>query len=303
MPGTVTVGLDGSPESLAAADWAAREAQRRGLPLSLVHALDWHSFTYAPLTGVESLTRWAERLPSDTAARLRSDHPGLRIVHEQVAREPVPSLLAAAENAEMLVLGSRGLSRVTGILVGSVALSIVARAELPVVLVRTGGTERGNQRTGPAATASPALARHDLASGARRDVVLGLDLRRPAAPVLEFAFDAAARRAATLRVIHGWSPPPASGRPVPFGTGASAQVVSELADVLRPWRARFPGVEVSEHAVVGSPAGHLADASAHAALVVVGRFTQGPRPGPRLGPVSHSVLHHSSAPVAVIAHG
>ncbi|MGV9854138.1 universal stress protein [Streptomyces sp. NPDC003442] len=295
MPRTVTVGLDGSPESLAAADWAAREAQRRELPLSLVHALDWHSFTYAPLTGVESLTRWAERLPSDTAARLRRDHPGLRIVHEQVAREPVPSLLAAAENSELLVLGSRGLSRVTGILVGSVALSIVARAEFPVVLVRTGGANRGDHRTGPAITASRARA--------RRDVVLGLDLRRPAAPVLEFAFDAAARRAAALRVIHGWSPPSASGYPVPFGTGKSAQVASELTDVLRPWRAKFPGVEVSEQTVVGSPAGHLVDASAYAALVVVGRFAHGPRPGPRVGPVTHSVLHHSSAPVAVIAHG
>ncbi|WP_413098617.1 universal stress protein [Streptomyces sp. Inha503] len=294
MPRTVTVGLDGSPESLAAADWAAREAQRRELPLRIVHALDWHSFTYAPLTGVESLARWAERLPGDTAARLRHDHPGLRIVHEQVAREPVPSLLAAAGNAELLVLGSRGLSRVTGVLVGSVALSIVARAEPPVVLVPTGGAGRGDRRTGPAATAAPALV--------RRDVVLGLDLRRPAAPVLEFAFDAAARRATALRVIHGWSPPSTSGHPVPFGTGASAQVANELTDVLRPWRAKFPGVEVSEQTVVGSPAGHLVDASAYAALVVVGRFTHGPRPGPRIGPVTHAVLHHSTAPVAVIAH-
>ncbi|WP_432045189.1 universal stress protein [Streptomyces asiaticus] len=298
MPGTVTVGLDGSPESLAAADWAAREAQRRGLPLSLVHALDWHSFTYAPLTGVESLAQWAERLPGDTAARLRRDHPGLRIVHAQVAREPVPSLLAAAENAELLVLGSRGLSRVTGILVGSVALSIVARAELPVVLVPAGGADGGDRRTRAAATASPRLV--------RRDVVLGLDLRRPATPVLDFAFDAAVRQATALRVIHGWSPSPASGY-VPSGNGQSAQVASELTDVLRPWRAKFPGLEVSEQAVVGSPAAHLVDASAHAALMVVGRFTHGPRPGtrpgPRVGPVTHAVLHHSSAPVAVIAHG
>ncbi|MFD8653846.1 universal stress protein, partial [Streptomyces mirabilis] len=37
MPRTVTVGLDGSPESRAAADWAAREAKLRGLPLKLVN--------------------------------------------------------------------------------------------------------------------------------------------------------------------------------------------------------------------------------------------------------------------------
>ncbi|MEU5607713.1 universal stress protein [Streptomyces sparsogenes] len=295
MPRTVTVGLDGSPESLAAADWAAREAQLRGLPLNLVHALDWHSFTYAPLTGVKSLARWAERLPQDTAARLRHDHPDLRIVHEQVTTEPVPSLLAAAEDAELLVLGSRGLGRVTGVLVGSVALSIVARAELPVVLVPAGGADRGDRRAGSATTAS--------AARARSEVVLGLDLGRPAEQLLDFAFDAAARRTATLRVIHGWSPAPASGRPLSWNTGASARVARELADVLRPWRAKFPCVEVSEQSVVGSPAEHLVDASDQAALVVVGRFTHGPRPGPRIGPVTHAVLHRSAAPVAVIAHG
>ncbi|GAA2324666.1 universal stress protein [Streptomyces cuspidosporus] len=295
MPRTVTVGLDGSPESLAAAGWAAREAQRRGLSLNLVHALDWHSFTYAPLTGGKSLARWAERLPHDTAARLRRDHPDLRIVHQQVTTEPVPSLLAAAEDSELLVLGSRGLSRVTGVLVGSVALSIVARAELPVVLVPTGGADRGDRGIGAATTAS--------AARAHSEVVLGVDLGRPADQLLDFAFDAAARRAATLRVIHGWSPPPVSGHPLLWSTGASARVARELAEVLHPWRAKYPCVEVSEQAVVGSPAEHLVDASDHAALMVVGRFTDGPRPGPRIGPVTHAVLHRSAAPVAVVAHG
>ncbi|MGW5699332.1 universal stress protein, partial [Streptomyces asiaticus] len=85
MPGTVTIGLDGSPESLAAADWAAREAQRRGLPLRLVHALDWHSFTYAPLTGVESLTQWAERLPGRGYSRYRLKRsPEATRAHESV---------------------------------------------------------------------------------------------------------------------------------------------------------------------------------------------------------------------------
>ncbi|MFE2675411.1 universal stress protein, partial [Streptomyces hygroscopicus] len=94
--------------------------------------------------------------------------------------------------------------------------------------------------------------------------------------------------------------PHAPARPPPVPRSGPPSVP---ADVLSPWRAKFPGVEVSEQAVVGSPAGHLVDASAGAALMVVGRFTHGPRPGPRIGPVTHAVLHHSAAPVAVIAHG
>ncbi|MET7902258.1 universal stress protein [Streptomyces sp. NPDC005355] len=294
MSRTVTVGLDGSPQSLAAARWAGREAWSRRLPLRLVCALDWHSFTYAPLTGTDTVTRWARRMPHEAEARLRRDHPDLRIINEQVTREPVTSLLAAAEDAELLVLGSRGLSRVTGFLVGSVALSVMARAELPLVLVRADEAAEKERRRDSAAIASR--------TAACRDVVLGLDLRRPADPVIEFAFDAAARRKAALRVLHGWSRPSPYGYTAPFDAEPAVQNASELRDVLRPWREKFPDVEVRERSVIGSAAGHLVDASADAALVVVGRFTHGPWPGPRIGPVTHAVLHHSAAPVAVIAH-
>lgn len=52
-----------------------------------------------------------------------------------------------------------------------------------------------------------------------------------------------------------------------------------------------------------SPANHLVDASRKASLVVVGRKIRRSPIGAHIGPVTHAVLHHSTAPVAVVAHG
>ncbi|MFD1659265.1 universal stress protein [Streptomyces caeni] len=275
MTPTVTVGLDGSPESLAAVDWAAREALRRSATLRLVHAGDQQPYGYVPFAGEAVPPPDADRSASmlrEVRASVTSRHPGLRVIADRVAGQPAAALLAAAGEAELLVLGSRGPGRAAGALLGSVALAVVARAERPVVLVRA-GTDAADEHL--SAPVGPATA------GPYRDVVLGLDQHDPDDAVLRFAFDAASLRDAALRVVHGLKP----------------------ADGLRPWREKFPDVETTEQVVIGTPGSHLADVSHDASLVVVGRKSRPSPVGPHIGPVTHAVLHHAAAPVAVVPHG
>ncbi|WP_406259884.1 universal stress protein [Actinacidiphila glaucinigra] len=75
----VIAGVDGSPESLAAADWAAREAGLRGLPLRLRHAWEWQPYANAPLFGPVAMRAWAAGVPRDAAVGLRERYPHLEI--------------------------------------------------------------------------------------------------------------------------------------------------------------------------------------------------------------------------------
>ncbi|MDI3406873.1 universal stress protein [Streptomyces cavernicola] len=286
----VTAGLDGSPESLAAAEWGAREAMLRDVPLRLVHAWKSQPYTKAPLGGVmrrpygdEAEENWSQRLLHEAESQLLSRHSGLRISVDEVTEEPVGVLLGAAREAEVLVLGSRGLGRLAGYLLGSVSLAVVARAERPVVLVR---------------------ASEESASG---DVVVGVDTAHPAEALLEFAFDAAARRETRLRVVHNWSlTREYFGREGALTQSAKDRIDEELmvrlGDLLHPWHQKHPGVAVTGEAVVGKPGSFLVEESRNAALVVVGRKKRAAAVGAHIGPVTQSVLHHAHAPVAVIAH-
>ncbi|MEU5614465.1 universal stress protein [Streptomyces sparsogenes] len=300
MPRTITVGLDGSPESRAAAEWAAREATLRGLPVKLVQV--WEPvpepIAQAPLLGAETHQRWTERVPREAAEGLRLRHPGVEVTTENVTGRPAEALVRAARDAELLVLGSRGLSGIGGFLVGSVGLAVVAYAERPVVLVRAGEQAADEHEKDPAGIPSTAAP--------FRPVVLGLDTGHPDEALLGFAFDAASRRKVPLRVVHGWNPPPYYA----YGMALEPAVQREVAqgdaammtEVLRPWRQKFPEVEVVERSHFGSPATLLIDASQEASLVVVGRRVRRSSVGAHIGPVTHAVLHHATAPVAVVAH-
>jgi len=304
MNRTLTVGLDGSPESLAAADWAAREAVTRDLPLHLVSASDWQMPAYAPTGALGAPTpprdlrrAYAQRLLDEARTRIARRHPGLRIIEEEIPGLPVPALLRAAEETELLVLGSRGCGRVTGFLLGSVSLSVLAGSERPVVLVRAPGPDEADRPADEPAGDRPA-ADH-------RDVVLGLDLYEPCDAVIGFAFDEASRNAARLRVVHGWALPPYyyGGTLMPdLNDGMATRVRREVAEVLRPWRERFPALEVTTRITVGGAGHHLVDASHDAALVVVGRRIRRTAMGTHIGPVTQALLHHAAAPVAVVPH-
>ncbi|GAA2245984.1 universal stress protein [Streptomyces indiaensis] len=300
MSRNVTVGLDGSPESRAAAEWAAREAKLRGLPLRLVHV--WEPvpepMAQAPLLGAETQAHWSERIPREAAEALRLRHPGVQVEAEQIPGRPMDALAKTSEDAELLVLGSRGLSGVGGFLVGSVGMSVIAHTDTPVVLVRAGEQAADEHEKDPAGLPSAATP--------YRPVVLGLDTGHPDDTVIAFAFEEAARRDTALRVVHSWNLPPyfAYGLPVDLelNTELGRQEAAALTAVLRPWRQKYPDVRVVEESRSGSPANHVIDASREASLVVVGRRVRRSPFGVHIGPVTHAVLHHAAAPVAVVAH-
>ncbi|MGV9457177.1 universal stress protein [Streptomyces sp. NPDC003635] len=300
MSRTVTVGLDGSSESRAAAEWAAREAKLRGLPLRLVHV--WEPvpepMAQAPLLGAQTQAHWSERIPREAAEGLRLRHPGVDVAVQQIPGRPMDVLAEAAKDAELLVLGSRGLSGVGGFLVGSVGMMVIARTETPVVLVRSGEQAADEHEKDPAGIPSAATA--------YRPVVLGLDTDHPDDAVIAFAFEEAKRRGTALKAVHGWNLPSYLAYGLPADLEINAELrrreAAALAGVLRPWRRKYPDVEVVEESRSGSPANHVIDASREASLVVVGRRIRRSPIGAHIGPVTHAVLHHATAPVAVVAH-
>ncbi|WP_030546870.1 universal stress protein [Streptomyces albus] len=309
MNGTVTAGLDGSPESAAAAEWAAGEALLRGVPLRLVHVREKEPhLVQAPFVGTETQHEWTGGIPDEAVAALRERHPELDVTAEDVTGRPAEVLQGIARSADLLVLGSRGLGGVAGFLVGSVALATVAHATRPTVLVRPGATPGSGDGAGP--DGGPAAAPY-------REVVLGLELHRPCEELIRFAFEAAGRRTAPLRVVHSYRLPPAEtwgSRPaagayppttadvVPSAADFSRYEERALAAALEPWRTEFPEVEVAERCGVGGAAHHLTQASAGASLVVVGRRIRRSPLGTHIGSVAHALLHHSAAPVAVVPH-
>ncbi|MCW7944390.1 stress protein [Streptomyces hygroscopicus] len=295
----IIVGVDGSAESLAAVEWAAREATRRDRPLRMVHA--WNR---RPRRQDDELTNAAQRHLARRVLRKAEERvsgavPGVRLIDEQVEGPATAALLKASEQAELLVLGSRGLSGFTGFLVGSVALGAVAKATCPVVLVRAG--EEAEDEHFPADDGTPST------RTGYRDVVLGIDLDDPCDEVIEFAFEAARLRHTRLQVVYAWQAPSAiSLGPGDIGLVDEPQQAEEwqefLSAVLRMWRDKYPETEVLETVVEGKASTALVRAASAASLLVVGRRLAERPTVPRLGPVAHDAAHHVGCPLAVVPH-
>ncbi|WP_409474244.1 universal stress protein [Streptomyces sp. HC307] len=286
MTRPITAGVDGSEESLAALAWAGREAVRRGLALRVVHA--WRYEPHAAVEGDrDTQAQWVRDTVAGAVRTVTERHPGLDVSADVLEGDAVDTLVAAAAEAELLVLGSRGQSRVVGFLLGSVGQQVIAATTRPVVLVRSGDR--------PAAEVDG------------REVVVGQEGGpEDSAAALGFAFETAAARGATVRAVRAWTLPPMfayspgslhlldeAGGPVPFEKKA-------LAEAVQPWRDRFPDVPVVEHVEMGSAGQVLLSMAGRAQLMVVGRRARRTAVGARIGSVAHGVLHHADCPVAVV---
>ncbi|MGI5440303.1 universal stress protein [Streptomyces shenzhenensis] len=288
MQPVVTVGLDGSPESLAAARWAADEAEKRQLTLRLLHAWPLLAPEPARVPAEADQNYWAKRLVHTAQAELQARHPRLSVVGSLVADDAQNALLRAASESVMTVLGSRSLEPVESYFLGDVSMPVVARAERPVVLVR----------------AEPGAERPHAAVPGR--VAVSLKLRGPSDDLLDFAFHTAVARGVPLLAVHGRSVPLHAR--VPWGVDHEIgepmmrDAYEQLGRALRPWREKYPQVDVTASVRLESPARAVVRAAEGASVLVVGRRRRGTGLAPRLGPVAQAAIHHGRCPVAVVPH-
>ena len=136
--GRIVVGTDGSEGSVRALRWALEEAGFRDAELEIVH-----SYVDVPLTAYPMLVA----MPSDDELRVAAQEvidkvlaevggPGDVPVRTTVAAGGAAGVLCdRARDADLLVVGARGLGGFRGLLLGSVSQQVVAHSPCPVVTI------------------------------------------------------------------------------------------------------------------------------------------------------------------------
>ncbi|WP_039891099.1 universal stress protein [Mycobacterium xenopi] len=283
----ILVGIDGSAESDAAIRWATRDAAMRDLPVTLMHVIepvpDWPT----PARQAEIVEAW-EQNARDVVERARktaqaaiapSDCPRLdtEVVHSPI----VPMLIGASCRAQMIVVGSRGMSALGRFLLGSVSTGVLHHAHCPVAIIHADA---------------------DVIDD-KAPVLVGVDGSPASEGAIELAFDEASRRRVHLVALHAWSDVgvfPILGMDWRDYETQGAEV---LAERLAGWQERYPDVRVERRLVCDKPAHWLIEESAHAQLVVVGSRGRGGFPGMLLGSVSSALAQSAQAPLIVVRPG
>ncbi|MFG2859189.1 universal stress protein [Streptomyces sioyaensis] len=281
--GPVVVGTDGSAGAAPAVMWAAEEASARSRPLHIVHATDVHGWGGGMNADVIRLILdAAPDLVEKAAEQATGRFPELRATTTVSQDSATASLLQAAGNDGTVVVGSRGLGGFSALLLGSVGLSVVAHAQVPVVVVRN--AERPS--TGVVVVGVQDEADHDA---------------------VRFAAQTAGHRKASLRLLSAWSfvQYVESMAPMVQAVWEAAEAEASVSTrIIGSVRKEFPDLSVTADVARGaSPAGALVEASSHADLLVVGTHKPTHPLGTALGRVTHAVLHHAHCPVAVIPRG
>lgn len=137
----IVVGVDGSDHSLHALRWAAQEARLRAVPLSAVatFSIGFLSTGYEIALPDPSDMAAASQTMLDAAVdtvRETGDLDGVEIDTKVLEGHPGERLIAMSQDADMVVVGSRGRGGFVGALMGSVTTHVVNHATCPVVVVR-----------------------------------------------------------------------------------------------------------------------------------------------------------------------
>jgi nucleotide-binding universal stress UspA family protein len=288
----IIAGTDGSGGSLRAVEWAAREAALHRAPLQIVCVavpsprMSGHQPSGRPddvaEVGYESYA-CALNAASERASELE---PELAIETRLLFGPAARTLAETTAGASMLVVGSRGAGLFSALVLGLPSRYAATHGRCPV----------GVERQEPAYS--------------QGEIVVGVGELDGSDAALGFAFEEADLRRARLVVMHAWScfvPAVEPGSLVDperalnhSGHQFYRGMAARLEDMLAGWREKYPAVETGTEIVHAHPGRLLAQASAHADLIVLGRQPSHTA-GSGADSVIHAVLHHARGPVAVVA--
>jgi nucleotide-binding universal stress UspA family protein len=139
---TIVVGVDGSEGGAAALEFAVEEAALRKTPLRIVSAWEVPVAAFsagaAPLdpATLEAFRLGAAQIAEDAKAAAKTSQPSIEVQALTVSGQPADALLAQGAEAELIVVGRRGLGGFRSLLLGSVSQQVVHYAACPVVVVQ-----------------------------------------------------------------------------------------------------------------------------------------------------------------------
>lgn len=278
--GRIVVGVDPSDSALKAAEWAADLAAAHGGSLVLVHVVPG---AYGEMP-VRPVPVWLDEL---RVTALRLGVGGCRA--EVQPGEPVGVLAARAEGAVMLVLGSYGEAAWTGMLAGSVAVSLLERVRCPVAVIRGRAPHLPPPRGGP--------------------VVVGVEDSPAGRAALDVAAGLAGALGARLVGTRAWSDVVAAGDGSAHRRPEDPAVLAaEARDLLATELSRIavahPGLAIESDPDEDTPLRALLDRAADARMIVVGHRRGVPRPTPHggmlLGSTSRGLVEFAECPVVVV---
>lgn len=286
----IVVGVDGSTQAAEAVAWADREAQLRQASLTAVLAwglLSQYSTDPAAKFDPEYNEHKARQALDAYLEQALEPARAAAVERRPVCDLPVRALLDEADDAELLVVSSRGRGGFAGLLLGSVSSHLLSHASGPLAIVRP--VDRSGRRDGD------------------ERIVVGSDGSPAAESALRWAAEEARLRGATLVIVHAWHLPYATGYPFadmtidPTGMESDARLVLDAAATVVAGLGLTAPVETVLH--LGDAAAGVLDTARSADLIVTGSRGLGGFKGMLLGSVTHHLAHHAPCPLVIVPPG
>ena len=289
LENTVVVGVDGSAASTGAVAYAAHTAATRRIPLLLVTTYTMPAAMFAegmlpPQPVYDELERECLPILEDARAAALKVAPEIEVSHAIIEGNPSQALIDYSRRAKLIVLGSRGLGGIKGMVLGSVSAAVASHAFCPVVVTREDTCNI--DRTGP--------------------VVVGIDGSEVSAKATEWAFAEASARNAKLIAVHTWMDPQVQAAAAGISLTEDDwkqledQQLQTLSERLAGFADRYPDVEVDRFVTRDRAVRALVEQSENAQLVVVGSHGRGGFAGMVLGSTSRALLQAAPCPVMVV---